>query len=336
MSRFGSIGIVGAGGWGTALSLVALAGCPSVTLWARRPEHAEELRRQRENQDYLPGVMLPEALQITSDLGDLSRCEVLLVVVPSKAIRDIAQSLKSAGIRSEVPLVCCTKGIEHGTGRLMADLLLEETGASSVAVLSGPNLASEIARHAPTAAVVASTDADFAHRVQASLTAPWFRLYTSGDPRGVQLGGALKNVYAIGAGTSDGLGMGQNAKAALVTRSLAEMIRMGTALGGKPETFQGLSGIGDLMVTCFSERSRNHQFGVRIASGESAEDILGSMRMVAEGAPTARSAYDLARTVGVETPVIDQVYRVLYEGQKPKAAIQELLSRTLKSEATGS
>jgi len=332
MSRFGSIGIVGAGGWGTALGLVALAGCPDVTLWAHRAEHAADLRKHRVNQDYLPGVSLPEALRITSDLGDLARCELILVVVPSKAIREIAGELRSVGIPSGTPMVCCTKGIEHGTGRLMGDLLLEEAGISSVAVLSGPNLASEIARHSPTAAVVASTDEGLARRVQASLTAPWFRLYTSGDPRGVQLGGALKNVYAIGAGSSDGLGMGQNAKAALVTRSLAEMIRMGLALGGKAETFQGLSGIGDLMVTCFSDRSRNHQFGVRIAGGESAEEILGSMRMVAEGVPTARSAYDLARESGVDTPVIDQVYRVLYEGQKPKVAIQELLARTLKSE----
>lgn len=329
---FGRIGVLGAGSWGTALALVAATTGARVTLWCRRSEQADAVRSQRENRDYLPGVALPEGLAVTDSLEALVDHDLLLVVVPSKAIREVAQQMKAAGLPTATPLLCCTKGIEYGSGRLMSEILEQEVGAESVAVLSGPNLAFEIARKAPTAAVVAAEEIDLARELQRALTVPWFRLYRSDDPRGVQLGGALKNVYAIGAGTSDGLGMGENAKAALVTRSLAEMIRLGVALGGKPSTFQGLSGIGDLMVTCFSERSRNHTFGVRLARGESPEQILNSMRMVAEGVPTARSAYEIARRGPVEVPVIEQIHEVLYHQQPPMAAIQALLSRALKEE----
>lgn len=331
MTRYRELGVIGAGSWGTALAcLLAEHGLP-VHLWCHSAAVAEAIATTRENRVYLPGVRLSENVRPTQALSDLGDAELLLMVVPSKAFRTVCRQaafLQQADRR----WITCTKGIEHDTGRLMTDILSEEVGTEKVGVLSGPNHAIEVARKIPAAAVIGCRDAALAHEFQQVFTFPTFRVYTSEDLAGIQLGGALKNVYAIGAGCSDGFAMGDNAKAALVTRSLAEMMRLGIALGGRQETFFGLSGIGDLMVTCFSQHSRNRRFGERLGQGESPEAILASTTTVAEGVPTAASAWQQARQAGVETPVLDGVRAVLYDRACPREIMWQLLGRAPKAE----
>jgi glycerol-3-phosphate dehydrogenase (NAD(P)+) len=229
-------------------------------------------------------------------------------------------------------LLSCTKGIEHGTGMRMSQILDEILPDHTAAVLSGPNLAVEVARELPMATVIGCEETECASELQTFLGSSRFRIYSSGEVTGIELGGALKNVFALPAGVSDGFGLGDNSKAALVTRSLAELLRLGTAMGGRASTFQGLSGAGDLIATCFSKHSRNRSVGERLGRGESLEQITSSMRMVAEGIPTAKSAYQCARQLDVETPIIDQVYAVVYEGKPPLQGLQELLQRDQKAE----
>ncbi|MEO8206977.1 MAG: NAD(P)H-dependent glycerol-3-phosphate dehydrogenase [Chthoniobacterales bacterium] len=326
------VSVIGAGGWGTALAILLAEKQLPVCLWAHDPEHAQELVISRENGTYLPGLKLPPNITATSTLADTLDADVILMVTPSKAIREVAQSLAKHNPAANTVFVNCTKGIEHKTGNLMSQVLEECFPKNRIAVLSGPNLAMEIARHIPAACVIGSKHEDILKELQNLFTLPTFRAYTSEDVAGIQLGGALKNVFAIAAGVSDGFRMGDNAKASLMTRSLAELSRLGVALGGKRETFQGLSGIGDLMVTCFSKHSRNRSFGERIGQGESTDAIQTSMKMVAEGFPTTRSAYECARKLGAETPIIDQVYAVLYEGKSPREAMGELLGRQPREE----
>ena len=226
----------------------------------------------------------------------------------------------------------CTKGIEHGSGMRMTEILNETFAQSNIAVLSGPNLATEVGRGLPTATVIAAEDLDCAASLQSTLGSPRFRIYTSNDVISTELGGALKNVFAIAAGISDGLGLGDNAKAALVTRSLAELVRFGVAMGGTANAFYGLSGAGDLMLTCYSEGSRNHSVGIRLGQGEPLPEITSSMRMVAEGIPTTRSAWECARRLNITTPITDQVYSILYKNKKPAVALEELLRREPKPE----
>ncbi|MEO6053320.1 MAG: NAD(P)H-dependent glycerol-3-phosphate dehydrogenase [Chthoniobacterales bacterium] len=329
---FKKVSVIGAGGWGTALAiLLAEKGLP-VRLWAHDPAHAKALAETRENGTYLPGVKLPENVRATCKLEDTLDADVILMVTPSKAIREVAESLAKNGPDAKTVFINCTKGIEYKTGNLMSQVLEECFPKNPIAVLSGPNLAMEIARRIPAACVIGSKNEEVLKDLQNLFTLPTFRAYTSDDVAGIQLGGALKNVFAIGAGVSDGFKMGDNAKAGLVTRSLVELTRLGVALGGKRETFQGLSGIGDLMLTCFSKHSRNRSFGERLGQGETPEAIQTSMKMVAEGLPTTRSAYDCARKLGAETPIIDQVYSVLYENKNLKEAMGELLGRTPRKE----
>ena len=334
MNNAPDIAILGAGGWGTALGIALAARGRRVRLWGHDPAHVERLRGQRENAAYLPGVALPETLEPTGSLDDLAGAGLVLFVTPSRALREVAGQLarSGAGIAAGVPLVSCTKGIEHGSGRRMSEILHEFFPDHPVAALSGPSHAEEVARGTPTAIVLGTADATVGAGLQAVFNGENLRAYTSDDLPGVELGGALKNVFALAAGISDGLGLGDNAKAALVTRALAEMIRLGTRLGGRAETFQGLSGIGDLMVTCFSRHSRNRQVGERLGRGESLETITGSMRMVAEGVPTARSAWECARRSGVASPITDQVYALLYENRPPAVALRELLLRDPRPE----
>jgi glycerol-3-phosphate dehydrogenase (NAD(P)+) len=284
-------------------------------------------------------VDLPPSIRVTCNLAEAVQAPIVLVVVPSKVIREVAAAIARVVSDWDTVFVSCTKGIEHETGNLMTDILEQElarekpvAAKSHVAVLSGPNLAVEVAAGAPAAAVLGCADADVLERVQHALNLPVFRIYRSGDVAGIQLGGALKNVFAIAAGCADGFGLGNNAKAALVTRSLAEMTRLGVALGGQRETFSGLSGIGDLMVTCFGPQSRNRSFGERLGKGEKPDAILASMTMVVEGVPTTRSAWQQARRLGVETPIIDGVYAVLYENADPRRTMVDLLGRSLKPE----
>jgi glycerol-3-phosphate dehydrogenase (NAD(P)+) len=302
-----------------------------VTLWGHNGERAEQLRETRENADYLPGIKLPPSIHVTSDIRDCANAELIVVVTPSVAVRATLEQAREFIARDAV-LLSCTKGIEHGSGLRMTQILSEVCPDHTVAVLSGPNLAVEVSRDLPTATVLGCEQSECAEELQQYLGSSRFRIYSSDETTGIELGGALKNVFAIPAGVSDGFGLGDNSKAALVTRALAELLRLGTAMGGSARTFYGLSGAGDLIATCFSQHSRNRRVGEQIGRGRTVEQITSSMQMVAEGIPTTKSAYECARRLNIETPIIDQVYAVLYEGKPPLQGLQELLGRDQKAE----
>jgi glycerol-3-phosphate dehydrogenase (NAD(P)+) len=329
---FQKIGIVGAGGWGTALALLLHENRFSITLWGHEPREIATIREKRENVVYLRGVPLPEEFRYTSELNDLAGCDLLVLVTPSKAMREVCARLSAVAVRGDAVLLSCTKGVERGSGKRMSEIVAEHFPRHAVAALSGPSHAEEVARRAPTAVVIGAHEPAIAQRLQQAFTTRFFRSYTNDDVVGIELGGALKNIFAIAAGVSDGLGLGDNTKAALVTRSLAEMTRLGVALGGRRETFHGLSGIGDLVVTCFSQHSRNRKVGERLGRGESLEAITSSMQMVAEGVPTTYSAQECARPFGIETPIIDQIRSLLDGVTSPAAALTLLLSREPKAE----
>jgi glycerol-3-phosphate dehydrogenase (NAD(P)+) len=332
---FEHIAVIGAGGWGSALAqLLSSRGVP-VTLWAHEPAQVAEINTSHTNARLLPGVTLNPQIRATDDMGEAAQADLFVIVPPSKFLPDVARQLGKAGIKAGAPLVCCTKGLEHRTGRLMTQVLAEIFPANPVAALSGPNHAEEVARGTPAAAVVAADDHDLAARIRDFFSTGSFRAYSVDDVPGVELGGALKNIYAIAAGISDGLGLGDNAKAALVTRSVAEMVRLGTKLGGQRDTFYGLSGLGDLIVTCFSRHSRNRGVGERLGRGEKWPEIEKSMVMVAEGVPTARTAQAEARKHGVDAPLLDTVHAVLFEDLSPRDGLLRLLARDTKSEKEG-
>ena len=323
------IAVLGAGAWGTALANLLCANKNDVTLWGHDPEHLLAAQRAGCNERYLPGIKLCSALKLETDLAKaISETDVVVIAVPSKFFRAVTEKISQFGGVA----VSVTKGIEYETGRTMSALLKSTMPKATAAALSGPTFAVEIARELPGAAVIAQADAAVAQRVQLLFNRPTFRVYTSSDVLGVELGGALKNVVAIAAGIGDGLGFGDNSKAALVTRAIAEIRRLGVACGANAETFSGLSGLGDLTLTCFSTQSRNHTFGERIGRGETAEQILSSVITVAEGYPTARSAFQLARKLKVETPIIDEVHAMLYENKNVRQAVHDLMSRDLKPE----
>jgi glycerol-3-phosphate dehydrogenase (NAD(P)+) len=324
------IAVIGAGGWGTALANLMAAKGEPVTLWGYEPHHVEELRARRVNEPFLPGIRLHDQVEPTSRMADVAGAELLLVVPPSKGMRGVAQML--AAVNPKGVLVSCTKGLEQGSELRMSEIITQFLPHNPVAVLSGPSHAEEVAIGMPTAVVLGCSDEAIAAKIQLAMNGQTFRVYTSTDVAGIELGGALKNIFAIAAGVSDGLGFGDNSKAALVTRALVELIRLGTALGGQRATFRGLSGIGDLMVTCFSRHSRNRSVGERLGAGESPEAITASMQMVAEGVPTALSAYESARHHGVETPIIDAVHGLLYAGKSPREVLADILSREPKPE----
>lgn len=323
--------ILGAGSWGIALAALWSKRGNAVTLWGHTPEHIEKLKTARENPDYLPGVKLPMDVNVTSELDDCAGADLVVFVTPSIALRSVAERIRPL-VSPTAVLLSCTKGIEHGTGMRMTQILAEILSQHTVAVLSGPNIAIEVSRNLPTATVLGCEQGDCAEELQQYLGSSLFRIYSSEETTGIELGGALKNVFAIPAGVSDGFGLGDNSKAALVTRSLAELLRLGTAMGGDPRTFYGLSGAGDLIATCFSQHSRNRQLGEQLGRGRTLEQVTSSMRMIAEGVPTTKSAYECARKFDVETPIIDQVYAVLYEGKSPAQALHELLGRDQKAE----
>ena len=330
---FEKISILGAGSWGTALAVWLAARGQSVTLWGHDSEHIERLRETRMNDAYLPCVPLSPKVAPVADIAAVAGSDLVVFVTPSRALRDVAGQLAAVPLAPDAALLSCTKGIEFGTGRRMSEVLADCLPRHDVAVLSGPSHAEEVSRHSPTAIVLGSSNAGTAARLQTLFNAAALRAYTSDDVAGIELGGALKNIFAIAAGVGDGLGFGDNAKAALVTRSLAELVRLGVRLGGRRETFQGLSGIGDLMVTCFSRHSRNRLVGERVGRGEDIGAITAAMRMVAEGVPTTRSAFARARELGLETPVIDQVHAVLYEGRAPAEALRGLFLRDPRPES---
>ena len=322
------VAVLGAGAWGTALGLVLQRNGHEVRLWTHRPEQARELKSAREN-PHLPGVRIPGSWIITSDLpAALAGAEMIVLAVPSKAFRSVASQLTDA----RCPIVSVTKGIEYESGSTMTGVLASCVPNAPAAALSGPTFALEVARSHPCAIVACSENLVVAEQVQGLFHRPEFRVYTTPDVRGVELGGALKNVIAIAAGAGDGVGFGDNSKAALVTRALAEIRRLGLACGAQAETFSGLSGLGDLTVTCFSQLSRNRKFGERLGCGETADQILASGTPLAEGYPTARSAFQLARRLQVETPIIDEVYAMLYEGKNLGDSLRDLTTRTSKPE----
>jgi len=323
------ITVLGAGAWGTALARMLALRHHDVLIWDYFAATAESINRTHVNERYLPGIELPPNLRGEPDAAKaVAVAELVVVASVSKGFRSATKCLEHfSGVAVSV-----TKGIESETSKTMTDILVENAPQARIVAMSGPTLAFEVAKGIPTAIVAASADATAAQTVQALFHSPAFRVYTSNDVHGVELGGALKNVIAIGAGVCDGLGFGDNSKAALVTRAVAEMRRLGVACGAQADTFTGLSGLGDLMVTCFSKLSRNRGFGERLGKGEKAEAIVASMTAVAEGYPNARSAHELARKHGVEAPIIEQVHAMLYEGKDVRKAVQDLTARESKAE----
>jgi glycerol-3-phosphate dehydrogenase (NAD(P)+) len=325
--------ILGAGAWGTAIGLV-LAQNPEhrVTLWSARPEHARVLHEKRENVRLLPGVPIPERVCLTTDIGEATAAADLLVVaIPTAHLRATLARVVGA-VPRERPALSLVKGIENTTFRRPSEIIAEVLGPRPLAVLSGPSHAEEVARGLPTSLVAASEDLALARRVQQRFNTDRFRVYTNLDMVGVELAGALKNIIGIAAGICDSLGFGDNTKAALLTRGLAEMARFGVALGAETQTFWGLAGMGDLITTCFSRHGRNRAVGQRLGQGEKRAAILASMDMVAEGINTTRSVHDKAERMGISMPIAQQAYRVLYEGKDARAAVTDLMLREPRHE----
>ena len=324
--------ILGAGSWGTALAWLWGRDGREILLWGNTAHRVARIQQTRENSDCVPGLPLPESLRVTSELRDCADADLIVFATPSIALRGIATRLREAICSTRAVFLSCTKGIEYGTWLRMSQILDEIFPGRKICVLSGPNLAAEVTKNLPTATVVGCNDLDCAAGLQKFLGSSRFRIYTSPDVASIELGGALKNVFAIGAGISDGLGLGDNSKAALVTRSLAELIRLGVAMGGNVHAFYGLSGAGDLVLTCYSQQSRNYTVGKRLGQGETLAHVATSMKMVAEGISTSRSAYECARRLNIDTPIIDQMYAMLYQQKTPTFALEELLQREQKSE----
>jgi glycerol-3-phosphate dehydrogenase (NAD(P)+) len=329
------IGVIGGGSWGTALAkLLAEKGYP-VSLWVHDVDHCREIAEKRENSHYLPAIALPYNLIPSTDLREVASGKTALVcVVPSHVLRTVMTQV--APFVEDRPLVIsATKGIEDGTSKTMVRVLEEILPPqlhSRLCALSGPSFAREVARGMPTAVTVASAVAETAAECQRTFTTSYFRVYTSNDVLGVELGGAVKNVIAIAAGVSDGLGFGHNSRAALITRGIAEIARLGARMGADPRTLAGLAGMGDLVLTCTGDLSRNRTVGLRLGRGERLSDILAEMKMVAEGVRNAKSVYHLARSLGVEMPIAEQMYLLLHEGKSARQVVVDLMTRDLKPE----
>jgi len=328
------ISVLGAGSWGTALALVLARNGHTVRLWGHDPKHIAALGQDRRNLRYLPGYPFPENLAVTADLATAAQGEaILLIVVPSHAFRALLPELQRH-LGAAPKIAWATKGLESRSGKLLHEVVAEILGpGASAAVLSGPTFAGEVAADQPTAITVASPNREFAEELAGLLHNRHFRAYTTDDIIGVQLGGATKNVLAIAAGLADGLGFGANARAALITRGLAEMMRLGLALGGRPETLMGLAGVGDLILTCTDNQSRNRRFGLGLGKGLPRDEVVAQIGQEIEGVATASVIYRLAKTHGVDMPITEQTYRILHEGLPPAAAVYNLLLREPKTES---
>ena len=329
------LAIIGGGSWGTALAIVLAPRFERIRLWVWEPELAARISESRENDIYLPGFQLPGHVEATSELGvALDGAEVVVSAVPSHLVREVYGRMLPF-IREGVAFVSATKGLENGTLLRSSQVIgevLRQRFEPRVAVISGPSFAREVASFEPTAIVVSSEDVKLSEAVQTAFSGPSFRLYAGRDTTGVEIGGSIKNVVAIGAGVLHGMGLGHNAMAALITRGLAEMTRLAVAMGGKAQTLAGLAGLGDLVLTCNGELSRNRTVGVELAGGRKLEEIVSSMKMVAEGIKTTNAAVDLARKHGVEMPIAEQMFQMLHFGVSPRGAIQRLMERSLKEE----
>ncbi|HOY67266.1 MAG TPA: NAD(P)H-dependent glycerol-3-phosphate dehydrogenase [Candidatus Ozemobacteraceae bacterium] len=333
-----NIGVIGAGSWGTVLATLLSKKGNEVTLWAREPEVVAGIRNRRRNPFFMNTLELPPELGVTDDADEVaSRAEALLFAIPSMHLRGMAHRLGRHLARMK-GIINAAKGFEPATGKRLSEILVEEAGVAPgsaddhVAIISGPNLAGELAEGKIGATVAACPDTGWAQTVQELLSTEQFRVYRHTDRAGVELGGTLKNVFAIGAGIVDGLGLGDNAKAAYLTRALHELVRLGTRLGGRPTTFYGLSGLGDLMATCSSPLSRNHQLGQALARGQTLAEISGSSRMVIEGVETARMAAEWGKKLTIPLPITEEICRVLFDGLPPREAARNLMTRSLKDE----
>ncbi len=329
------LAIIGGGSWGTALSIVLAPRFSNVRLWVYEQDLAARMRVRRENDVYLPGFTLPLIVDVVAELEPaLDGAEIVLGVMPSHRARGVYERMAPL-LDESMLLVSATKGLETGSLLRMSQVIHGVVGkrfTPRICVLSGPTFAREVARGEPTALVVASTDSEAAAAVQSAFSGDTFRLYTNSDPAGVEIGGAVKNVVAIGAGVCHGLGLGSNALAALITRGLAEMTRLALAVGGQAKTLAGLSGLGDLLLTCTGGLSRNRSVGLELAAGRKLGEIVGSMQMIAEGIETTKATVDLARRHNVDMPIADQMHAMLYEARPPKEAIRRLMERSLKGE----
>jgi glycerol-3-phosphate dehydrogenase (NAD(P)+) len=336
------VAVLGTGAWGTTLARLVAQGQQTeapgadVILWEHRPERVAEIERERENRAFLPGFHLPTRLRVTSDLADAVRGrDIILLVTPSQRMREHARLLAPL-LAPGTTVVSASKGLELGAHLRMTQILAQELPAATrIGALSGPNLAREVAQGLPTGSVVASADPSAANRVREALSTPTFRVYTSNDIVGVELGGALKNIIALGVGVNDGLGYGDNAKATFMTRGLAEMSRLALAAGANPLTLAGLAGLGDLIATCASPLSRNRTLGLELAAGKSLEQALAERKTVTEGVTTTRAALELAANLGVELPITEQIARVLFEGKPVREAVSSLMERDPKHELHG-
>ncbi len=327
------IAVLGAGSWGTALSVLLARNGAQVRLWGHDPAQIEAIRAAGENRVFLPGHRLPEGLLPTADIeAALHGVDEVLLVVPSHAFREVARAIRAYCDPGQ-SISWATKGLEPGTGNLLSEVAGDELGPRPLAVLSGPTFAGEVARGLPTAITVAGTNGEHAERLARYLHSDLFRAYTSDDLVGVQIGGAAKNVLAIAAGIADGLGFGANTRAALITRGLVEITRLGLALGGKAETFMGLAGLGDLALTCTDDQSRNRRMGLALARGLSVAQARAQLGQEVEGVQTAAEVHQLAARLGIDMPISEQTYRVLYEGVQPEEAARALLDRRPKPEA---
>ena len=325
------VAVIGAGSWGTTVAALAAENTPTM-LWARRSDLAERIDHFHVNPDYLPGFTLPVGLRATSSMADaVSNADVLVMAAPSHGFREVAIEA-SRYLRPWVPVVSLTKGLERSTQQRMTEVVREVMPGHPVAVLTGPNLAKEVLAGQPAASVVAVDDHDIAAELQRIFSTSTLRVYTNDDIVGCEVGGVVKNVIAIAAGMADGMGFGDNSKATLITRGLAEITRLGLAMGGHAATFAGLAGMGDLIATCSSQHSRNHTVGIRLGRGESIDEVLASTNTVAEGVKSSPSVLDLARRHDVEMPIVEQVVAVCHEGRSAKSALGALMQRSRKSE----
>ena len=329
---FNHFGIIGSGAWGTALALALHRAGRQVTLWAHNPDTAAVILQSGENGRYLPGVLVPDSIRITANLSDVATCQALILVSPTQHVRGLVVAMRDIGILENKPLIIAAKGIEQTTSMMLTDVVAAEAPHNPPAILSGPSFAHEVAMGLPTALTLAMQDAAMGDALTHAMASPAFRLYLTGDVIGAQIGGAIKNVMAVACGIVTGKAMGDNARAALITRGLAEMMRLGTAMGGKPETLMGLSGLGDLVLTCSSPQSRNMSLGMQLGQGRALADILAERSSVSEGVYTAAAAMGMAARLGVDMPITAAVHAVLHQGTDIDATIKSLLARPLKSE----
>lgn len=327
------IAVIGAGSWGTALAVLLARNDHTVTLWGRNVEHMQAMQTKRCNEQYLPEIRFPDTLQTSSNLEEtVSQAKEILLVIPSSAVSQIIDNIKPF-ISANRRIAIASKGFEPNHLQMLHEVALEKLGQNSIScILSGPTFAKEVAKGLPTAITVASNDEKFAMEFATYLSNDRFRAYTSSDVVGVEVGGAVKNVMAIAAGISDGLGFGSNTRAALITRGLAEITRLGVKLGGKAETFMGLAGLGDLVLTCTDNQSRNRRVGLALAQGKKLNVILKDLGQVAEGVSTTKKVFELSNTNQIDMPIVEQVYQVIYENKSPMQAVEDLLSREIKAE----